>query len=426
MKPTPQRLSQLLAWSLYDLAASSFHTLILTFVFAAYFTSQIAADKTTGTAAWGNTLGIAGLITALLAPILGAMADQYGKRKPWIALFTLICVVSSALLWFARPQPAYFSFSLWLVAIGSIAAELAIVFYNAMLPALAPPAQIGRWSGLGWGAGYLGGIICLSLALFVFVQPQPPLLGLDAASAEPVRATFVLVSAWYLLFALPLLALVPEPDPTTSMRTALSAGLVQLRQTWGHLREYRLILRFMIARMLFIDGLATLFAFGGIYAAGTFGMSGRQILYFAITLNVTAGIGAFLFALIEDRIGSRTTILISLFCLMVVGIYVLCTQTVQGFWIGGAALGIFVGPAQAASRSYLARMAPEHLRNEMFGLLAFSGKATAFIGPLLVGWITQLTASQRWGMSTILVLFAAGFALMWPLPEARAGTIASS
>jgi UMF1 family MFS transporter len=155
-------------------------------------------------------------------------------------------------------------------------------------------------------------------------------------------------------------------------------------------------------------------------------MSGRQILYFAITLNLTAGLGAFLFALIEDRIGSRTTILISLFGLMVIGVYVLCAQTLQGFWLGGAALGIFVGPAQAASRSYLARMAPEHLRNEMFGLLAFSGKATAFIGPLLVGWITQFTASQRWGMSTILVLFAAGFVLMWPLPEAKAGTIASS
>lgn len=409
----------LLAWACYDWANSAFPTLIQTFIFAAYFTRQIAPDETTGTAVWGNTLGLAGLVIAVLAPVLGAAADQGGRRKPWIGVFTFLCVATTAALWTVSPDDTGMAYAMVLVAIGTLGAELAMVFYNAMLADLAAPERTGRWSGWGWGLGYAGGLGCLVAALVFFIDGDTAWLGLDRAQAEHVRATFVLAAIWYGLFSLPLFLLTPDRASSgIGVRRSLGAAIGQLRRTLRHIRAYRALIRFLIARMLFVDGLATLFAFGGVYAAGTFDMDERQVLLFAIGLNVTAGLGAGLFALLDDRIGSRRTILAALTGLIAFGIAVLVATDRSTFWLLGLGLGIFVGPAQAASRSYLAKAAPAELRGELFGLLAFSGKATAFLGPLAVGWLTYLSGSQRIGMSFIVLLFMLGLALMWSVPEA--------
>lgn len=405
------------SWALFDWANSAWPTVIQTFVFAAYFTRQIAADPTSGTTQWGNTISAAGLLIAVTGPLLGAVADQGGRRKPWIAFFSGVSILAAAMLWFAEPSTAFLAWALVWVAIGTIGSEYAFVFYNAMLPSLVPTKKMGRWSGWGWGLGYAGGLACLVVALFAFVKGDPTWLGLDTARAEHVRATFVLVAVWYLIFSLPLFFITPDaPGTGKNVKRAVRDGLQQLKRSVKNIRHYRPIIRFLIARMFYIDGLATVFSFGGIYAAGTFNMTEQDVLMFGIALNVTAGLGAAGFAWIDDWLGSKTTILLALAGLVVPTTLILLVEDVTWFWILGLALGIFVGPVQAASRTLMARMAPTELRNEMFGLFALSGKVTSFLGPFLVGWITWLFTSQRAGMAVIVVLFLIGASILWGLP----------
>ena len=410
------------SWAFYDWANSAFFTIILTFVFSRYFSQSVVGDEVAGTEYWGNIVGISGIVVALAAPVLGAIADRSGRRKPWLAGFTLLCVIACGMLWFVRPEIDDFWWAAIWVSLGILGAEFAFIFYNTMLPDLAAPEKLGRWSGWGWGLGYVGGVVCLVVALFGFVEAQPYFLGLDREEAEHIRATFLLVAIWYLVFALPLFFLTPDrPASGLSASQAVRAGLGQLVGSLAEARKYSHILRFLVARMLYTDGLATVFTFGGVYAAGTFGMNQTEVLQFGIALNVSAGLGALLFAWVDDAIGGRNTIFLSLIGLGASGTAILLVEGVLWFWISGVTLGIFVGPLQAASRSHLARAAPEHLRNQMFGLFTFSGKATAFAGPLLVGAVTAATGSQRWGMSTVLVFFAVGFLLMLTVPDAGTG-----
>ncbi|MBY5961008.1 MFS transporter [Marinobacter nauticus] len=417
----PENKRALWSWALYDWANSAFFTIILTFVFAQYFSVSVIQDEVAGTRAWGNIVGIAGVVIAILAPILGAIADQSGRRKPWLISFTLLCVISSAMLWTVTPdQSQFWTAALW-VGLGTLGAEFAFIFYNSMLPDLARPERTGRWSGWAWGLGYVGGIASLVVALYGFIEADGTFFNLDRDAAEHVRATFVLVAVWYLVFALPAFFFIPDrPSTGLSLGAATRAGLAQLKQSIAHVRQYRDIVRFLVARMLYTDGLATIFTFGGVYAAGTFNMSPTEVLQFAIALNVTAGLGALGFAWIDDALGGRNTILLSLVGLGCSAFAILVVNGATAFWIWGMILGIFVGPLQSASRSHLARVAPPHLQTQMFGLFAFSGKATAFAGPLLVGWVTSVTDSQRWGMSTILLFLLIGFVLMLKVPATEA------
>jgi UMF1 family MFS transporter len=413
--PVPSARGKL-AWAFYDWANSAFAAVIVTFVFATYFSEGIAPDPVTGAASWGWAMTASALAVAVLSPILGAIADAGGPRKPWLLAFTALCVLGSGLLWFAEPAPDWLLYTLIVVAIANLGFELAAVFYNAMLPDLEQGERLGRLSGWSWGLGYAGGLCCLVLALLLFVQTDRPLFGLDKASAEHVRITGPLVACWLALFCLPLFLW--TPDRTSSglpVQAAVSAGFRQLRSTIRHVRRQRRIAQFLLARMLYIDGLNTLFAFGGIYAAGTFGLELAEVITFGIVLNVTAGLGAALFAWIDDLIGPKPTILIALSGLILFGGAAVLVQSPTEFWIVGSLLGLFVGPTQAASRTLMAKLAPPDRQTEMFGLYALSGKATAFLGPFVLGTVTYWLDSQRAGMATILVFFIAGMALLWRL-----------
>jgi UMF1 family MFS transporter len=306
------------------------------------------------------------------------------------------------------------------VILSSIAFELALVFYNAMLPDLAGPRRVGRVSGWGWGLGYAGGLSCLVIALVAFVQADPPLFGIPTEDAAHVRAVMLLAAVWFGLFALPLFLFTPDrPSTRRSPGRAVREGLAMLRSTIRNIRDYAVILRFLIARMLYADGLVTLFAVGGIYAAGTFGMGFGEVVQFGIALNVTAGVGALAFAWIDDWVGAKAVIVISLIALIALGAGALIVESKTAFWIIGMALGAFVGPAQSASRSMMARLAPEDMRMEMFGLYSLSGRATSFMGPIAFGFATGLFESQRAGMATILVFLVAGLLLLIPVQEPR-------
>lgn len=408
------------AWCLYDWANSAFPTVVVTFVFASYFAKALADSPEQATGQWGLAISLSSLLVAVIAPVLGAVADMGGRRKPWLLAFTLLCVSAGAALWTVLPDSAFAVRALLLVGLANLAFELAQVFYNAMLPDIAPRAMIGRISGWAWGLGYAGGLTCLALCLLLLIQPSPPYFGLDAAAAEPVRATALLVAVWYLFFALPLFRFTPDrPSRGLSVSAAVAQGLGQLLTTLRELRRHGNILRFLLARMLYTDGLNTLFVFGGIYAAGSFGMDTQEILLFAILLNVTAGLGAAAFGWIDDLIGAKKTILIAVLALTLLGGAILLVESKLWFYLLGAALGVFVGPAQSASRSLMARLAPAELRTEMFGLYALSGKATAFLGPALVGWVALEAGSQRLGMAVILAFFLVGLLLLLPVRESR-------
>ena len=400
-------------WRLFDWANSPFPTVIITFVFSAYFAQAVAENPTQGTSWWSAALTISAALIAILSPPLGAIADQTGRRKPWLAATTAVAVCGAAGLWFVAPDPAFLLLGAALVVVANVGFEISMVFYNAMLPDLAPPGRIGRLSGQAWALGYAGGLVCLLVALFVFVQADPAPFGLDPDQAEHVRAVPLLVALWIAIFSIPTFLLTPD-RPATGMpiRPAIKAGFAQLGQTVRRIREYREVAKYLLARLFYVDGMNTLFAFGGVYAAGTFGMSLAEIIQFGIALNVAAGLGAWGFGMIDDRIGPKKVVLMAILGMILAATPLLFVEGKLMFWVFALPLGLFFGPAQTASRSLMARMAPPAMATEMFGLFALSGKATAFIGPLLVGTVTAATGSQRAGMATIAVLLVVGGALL--------------
>jgi UMF1 family MFS transporter len=414
--PPPYRRRIILAWASYDWANSAFSTIVTTFIFAAYFTQKIAFNPILGTKQWGDTIAFSGLIIVLLSPIFGAIADHGGRRKLWLAVFTAFTFIGSALLWFAYPNHHSISLVLICLIIGTVGNEISQVFYNAFITTLAPPQYFGRISGWGWGSGYAGGLIALAITLIFFINAEPSWLHI--AQASQVRICGPFAALWLLIFSIPLFVMVPDKIKTRlNVKDSVKLGMQTLKQTLKTLPAQRNLMRFLIARMIYTDGLNTVFAFGGIYAAGTFGLNLPQVIQFGIAMNVAAGIGAGLLAWVDDWIGPKKTILISLFGLTILGGGIVMAKTKILFIIFAFFLCLFVGPVQAASRSLLARIVPEEKITEMFGLYSLTGKATAFIGPWLLGMITYTFSSQRAGIATVLIFFVIGAILLWPVRD---------
>jgi len=406
------RRRAIFAWCLYDWANSPYITLVITFVFATYFTQGVAPTPDKGAAWWGWTMGLSAVVIAILSPVLGAIADRGGRRKPWLVGLSLIIAGGSTALWWVTPGAA--ALALTCVAISIIAFEISMSFYNAMLPGLVKQSHVGRVSGWGWGLGYLGGLACLVLALVVFIQPETPPFGLDKKAAEHVRIVGPLVAVWLLLFSLPLFFVTPDIAAGEKLPPgrAIREGLKQLVQSAREVRQYKEIVRFLIARLLFMEGINTLFAFGAIFAGYAFGMKTDEVILFGILLNVTAAAGAFAFAWMDDIVGSKPTILLGVFAIAALGVPLLLITNKTWFWVLGGGIGLFFGPVQAAARSLMARMAPPDKETEMFGLLTLSGKAISFLGPITVATVIELTGDQRLGMATVLPYIVAGGLLM--------------
>ncbi len=406
------------SWALYDFANSSFTTLVVTFVYATYFTQGIAENEITGTAQWSLAVTITAITVALLSPYLGAIADRGGYRKRFLLITTVVCVAGTVALFF--PQRGEVLLALTLFTIANIAFEMANVFYNAYLPDIASPEKIGRISGYGWGLGYFGGLLCLVVALFAFIQTETPLFGFSTEGGENIRATLLLVAAWFALFAIPMFLFVNDKPVPAAERSGniLQQANQQFVNTFNEIRQqYRQVFRFLVARLLYNDGIITIFAFGGIYAQGTFGFSTEDIIIFGIALNVAAGLGAAAFGFLDDKIGGKITILISLVGLSGATVLAVFTQTPTGFWIAGIIVGLLAGPNQSASRSLMGRFVPPSKENEFYGFFAFSGKATAFMGPFLLGQFTALFESQRAGVATVLLFFLIGGVLLLLVDE---------
>ena len=405
------------AWSLYDFANSAFTTLVVTFIYATYFTVGIASNEVEGTALWSLGVTVTGLVVALLSPYAGAIADRGGYRKRFLFLSTVVCVAATVLLYF--PVKGQTRFALTVFVIANIAFEMANVFYNAFLPDIAPADRIGRISGYGWALGYLGGLLCLVVALFAFVNPETPLFGFSKETYAHIRATNLLVAVWFAVFSIPMFLYVKErkqPAPLDGTKLIRAANR-QLAATFREIRKFRQVFRLLLARLIYNDGLITIFAFGGIYAAGTFGFTTKDIIIFGIAMNVAAGLGAYAFGFVDDRFGGKTTILISLVGLSLASLLAVVTTSRLLFWVAAVLIGLLAGPNQSASRSLLGRFVPYNMENEFYGFFAFSGKMTAFLGPFLLGRLTSIFGDQRYGVATVLIFFVVGAVLLLRVDE---------
>jgi UMF1 family MFS transporter len=436
--------SAVASWIMFDWAAQPYFTLITTFVFAPYFATFVAATPAEGQSLWGFATAAAGIVIALASPVLGAIADASGRRKPWIAAFGALLVIGSGLMWIGKPGDASVIPPLLIAyAIATIGVEFATVFNNAMMPSLVPPEKIGRLSGTGWATGYIGGILSLILVLgFLAANPDTgrtlfgftPLFGLDPVTHQGDRITGPLTGVWFVIFVLPMFLLTPDFPAKLPVREALREGLRELRETLSELPKHRSMAAFLLANMIYTDGLVSLFAFGGIYAAGTFGWHTIQIGTFGILLAIAGTFGAWMGGKLDDRLGPKFVIAGSMILLLSASIAILLVDkdsilfmkvvapvpggglfaapAEKAYLLLGCLIGMAGGPLQAASRSLLIRMAPKDRIAQYFGLFALTGKVTSFIGPLLVGLITAITASQKAGIAVLVLFFIAGLALL--------------
>ena len=412
------------SWSIYDFANQPFTTITVTFIYSTFFTSTIfLGSEELGIAAWGKAITISSLIIAFLSPIMGAVADRGGYRKLFLIFWTWICIIFSFMLYF--PQPGDVFNALLFFCIANIGFEMGGVFLNAYLPEIAPKNKIGRISGYGWSFGYIGGLIALGACFLLFVIPENPinpLTGnvLDKSSYQHIRIINVFIAIWFAIFSLPTFLFVNSHERIRKLsNNIISNSFKEIKNTFNQIRNYKQIIRFLLARVVYNDAIITVIAFGGPYAYTQFGFdmdTNGKLMIFGIVLNVFAGIGAFLFGFLDDYLGGKKTIQITNFGFIVALLIAFIAPVLENgefyFWIAGGLIGIFMGPNQAASRSLMGRLIPDNKENEFYGFFAFSGKATAFLGPLLFTVVVTLTGDIRLSLLMLAVLFFIGMLML--------------
>ncbi|GGA17938.1 MFS transporter [Neptunicoccus cionae] len=423
-------------WFFYDWAAQPYHTLLITFFFAPYFTDFVAPDKETGTAYWSLMLTVTGISIAIAAPILGAISDTTGPRKPWIFLFSLFYIVGAAGLWFALPQMETVFWILISFSIGLIGVELSQIFVNGILPTLGEKDDLGRISGSGWAFGYLGGFFALILAiLFVVVLSEgktiigiDPILGLDPTLGEDKRVLGPLTALWYFIFILPFFFWVPDVERRKRAVGAVGHALQGLWHTIRSLPERRSFAMYLGSSMFYRDALNGLYSFGGIYATGVLGWEIGQLGVYGIVSIAAGALFCWLGGYLDKWMGPKFVVVLSISILIGVCVLIAGTgrEAVFGvelaagsslpdtlFMICGASIGAAGGTIQAASRTLLVHQVKDDRLTEAFGLYALSGRATTFIAPMLIGICVLATGSQRFGISLpIILLFGIGLIML--------------
>ncbi|UCG76404.1 MAG: MFS transporter [Gemmatimonadota bacterium] len=413
-EPSNVRRREIFSWCMYDFANSAFTTLIVTFIFGTYFVKAIASDEVTGTVMWTRAVNVSAIIVAVTMPVLGAVADFSRRKKRFLILATLQTLVFTTLLFFMRPGMALIAAVVFVLA--NVAYEGGQAFYNAFLPEISTPKNMGRISGYGWSLGYLGGLLALGIALGMTQGGWLPSEG-DLA----VRATSLLVVAWFGIFSIPTFVFLRERGVARPVEpgTYVREGFQRVADTLRHLRRYREAAKALLARLVYNDGLVTIFALGGIYAATVFGFSFEGVILLGIVLNVAAGAGAFAFGFVNDAIGGKRTIAITLVVLAACTLIGAMAETRTGFWLAAIGIGLMVGPNQSASRSLIGVMTPAERHGEFFGFFAFSGKLASVAGPFVYGTVVASTGNPRLAMFAIVGFFLVGFLILMAVDEER-------
>jgi len=403
-------MKKIFNFALYDFANSAFATIIITFIFATYFAKQIAPNPVLGQSYWGWTIGVTGFFVALIGPIAGSFADKKNKIVFFIRCFSLLCILFTSLLWFSKPSQSYLLYTLVIVGIANFFYELSLIFYNSLLKDISTSKNLGKSSGFGFALGYIGGIVILLISIKLFIDNDSLPFGLTKEESQNIRAVALLVSIWFLIFSIPFLFFVIK-ETKKKITKSVSSNFTDLKKlVWN--RRFSVLGKFLIARMLYADGLNAIIVMGGIFAVGVFNLEIKELLKLSILMNITAFIGAFVGGMANDRYGSKIVIIFSLIGLILSSVAILFTFSVSTFFFLAAIYGLFIGPIQSASRVVITSMLNKNNQGKGFGLFATSGKLTSFVGPLLVGTVTFLTASQRIGFSAAIILLLSGLIIL--------------
>ena len=393
-----------------------------TFIFPVYLAGAVAAAGTNADAQLGLATGLAGVLLALIAPVLGRRSDENGRRKFWLIVNTYILVAIMAASFFIEPKPEYFVFGLVLYGVGSVVQESAFINYYAMLKSVTTEKNIGRVSGYAWGLGYAGGIILLCISLFGFILPDT-VFGEPSQNSMSVRIVFLFAAIWTAVFSIPLMLRVPEIEKKEGK--ARESILQSYKSLWGQLKSLRTqapdTFKFLISSAIYRDGLAGVFTFGAVLGSLAFGFSQTQIILFGIAANIVAGIGAAVGGRLDDALGSRKVIAGSLIGLIVAGsgVFIFASAGVITYWIGGLLLCLFVGPAQASSRTFVSRFTPHGREGEVFGLYQTTGRAVSFLSgtfwAISISIAHAVTGAQNttiYGVLGLMVILIVGLVLL--------------
>ena len=402
-------MKKILNFALYDFANSAFTTIIITFIFSTYFAKQIAPNPVLGQSYWGWAIGTTGILVAIIGPILGSYADKKNFTEFFIKLFTIICISLTTLLWFSKPSEKYLLFTLIIVALANFFYELSLIFYNSILKRISKTSDLGKSSGFSFALGYIGGILILIICIKIFIDNDVLPFGLSKENSENIRATSIVVAVWYLIFSIPFLFSLKKK---INNKIELSSDNIKKIKDLIWNNGLNNLGKFLIARMLYADGLNAIIVMGGIFAVGVFNLEIKDLLILSILMNVTAFIGAIVGGYANDKFSSKSVIIFSLLGLIISSSIILFVKSQLFFLIFAAINGFFIGPIQSASRVFITRSIDENNQASGFGLFALSGKLTSFIGPLLVSTITYISSSQRIGFSSAIILLLIGLLIL--------------
>jgi len=396
-------------FALYDFANSAFTTIIITFIFATYFAKQIAPNPILGQSYWGWTIGITGLLVALIGPLIGSFADKKNCTEFFIKLFTIICIILTSFLWFAKPSEKYLLYTLLVVASANFFYELSLIFYNSILKRISNSNNLGKSSGFSFALGYIGGILILIICIKVFIDNEVLPFGLSKENSENIRATSIVVALWYLFFSIPFLFSLKKKIKNKIERS--SNNIKKIKNLFWD-KGLNNLGKFLLARMLYADGLNAIIIMGGIFAVGVFNLEIKDLLVLSVLMNITAFIGAIIGGYANDKFSSKSVIIFSLLGLIFSSAIILFIKTKIFFLIFASINGFFIGPIQSASRVFITKSIDENNQASGFGLFALSGKLTSFIGPLLVSTLTYISNSQRIGFSAAIILLLIGLLIL--------------
>ena len=402
-------MKKLFNFALYDFANSAFTTIIITFIFATYFAKQIAPNPVLGQSYWGWAIGITGLLVALIGPLIGSFADKKNCTEFFIKLFTIICIILTSFLWFAKPSEKYLLYTLLVVASANFFYELSLIFYNSILKRISNSNNLGKSSGFSFALGYIGGILILIICIKVFIDNEVLPFGLSKENSENIRATSIVVALWYLIFSIPFLFSLKKKIKNKIERS--SNNIKKIKNLFWD-KGLNNLGKFLLARMLYADGLNAIIVMGGIFAVGVFNLEIKDLLVLSVLMNITAFIGAIIGGYANDKFSSKSVIIFSLLGLIFSSTIILFIKTKIFFLIFASINGFFIGPIQSASRVFITKSIDENNQASGFGLFALSGKLTSFIGPLLVSTLTYISNSQRIGFSAAIILLLIGLLIL--------------
>ncbi|MDK8763595.1 MFS transporter [Corynebacterium sp. MSK218] len=411
------------AWALWDWGSAAFNAVLVTFIFSVYLTDSVGQqiDSQFTPAQWLSwSMTVAGLVIFAVTPVMGQRSDRLGTRRRALGFWSLLTFLVMANLFFIRNDaPAYFWLGLIGLAVGSVTIQFAEVNYFAQLNQVATEDKVGRVSGLGWSAGYFGGIVLLLICYFGFVSGEGGGLGLSTEGGWNIRLVALLAAAWFGLSAIPVLLRVPEIAPSGERTGGLAASYRELWRTVHTLwREDRNAFAFLFASAIFRDGLSAVFSFGAVLGVSVYGLSPGDVLIFGVAANVAAALGAVAGGLIDDHVGPKAIILTCLAILTLMAGIMFVAQGPTAFWICGLILCLCVGPAQASARGFLARVAPPGREGEMFGLYATTGRAVAWLTPFLFGvFVSLLGQGDRGGVLAIGLVLLVGALVLIPVKD---------